>query len=121
MGYDTHFQGRLTLSKELTAPQLKTLTEFLEKDHKEPGIWTRWCDWRTDGKKLFWNGAEKSYDMELWLQVILDRFMKFWGIEVTGKMLAQGNNRTDTWTLEVKDGKVIKTRISIPDDFGVTD
>jgi hypothetical protein len=121
MGYDTNFRGRLTFSKELDSDQLKKLTEFISRDHKEPGIWTRHCDWRTDGKFLGWNGSEKSYDMEKWLQIIVDRYLRFWGIELTGRMLAKGERYNDVWTLEVKNWKVIKTMVDIPTDLGITE
>jgi hypothetical protein len=125
MGYTTTFEGKMTLAPALTAAQTQEIEDFCEARHGGNldvynGYPTFWCNWQTNGKKLYWSGAEKSYDMEKWLQILIDRFFKPWGVKVTGKMLAQGENPNDRWTMEVgEDQKVVVKRFTAV-DMGVT-
>lgn len=125
MGYTTTFDGKMTLTPALTAAQTQEIEDFCEERHGGnmdvyPGYPTFWCDWQTDGKKLSWSGSEKSYYMDKWLGLLIERFFKRWDVKVTGKMLAQGERFNDRWTMEVGDDqKVVVQRLSAA-DVGVT-
>lgn len=125
MGYNTDFEGAMTLTPELTTAQTNIINKFCEQRHGgnmdvHEGMPGFWCNWETDGTKLFWNGAEKSYDMPEWLELLIEEFFSGWGVKVTGKMLAQGERREDRWTMEVgEDQKIGIKRVQF-EDLGIT-
>ena len=102
MGYTTDFDGFFTLSKQLTREQENEFNAFCQERHGGntevyegfPGFW---CDWETDGRSMYWNGNEKSYDMLEWANLLIERFLKPWGVQVTGSVYAQGEEPSDRW------------------------
>jgi hypothetical protein len=127
MGYTTTFEGRMRLSPTLTVAQKHDLNSFCEDRHGgntqvDPGFPGFWCDWMTDGEYLQWNGNEKSYDMAAWLEELISRYFRPWGVTVSGKILAQGEDLSDRWTMEVgADQKVKVQRVSMKQSLGITD
>ena len=125
MGYSTDFEGAMTLTPELDGDQTALINEFCEARHGDnlkphegmPGFW---CNWETNGSKLYWNGSEKSYDMDEWLRVLINEFFSGWGVKVTGKMLAQGERREDRWTLEVLPDQSVLRKTLFVNDLGIT-
>lgn len=125
MGYSTKFEGAMTLNPPLTSAQLEEFKSFCEERHGDnlktfegsPGFW---CDWDTSGTKIFWNGMEKSYYMSEWLEVLITKFLQPWGVKVSGKMLAQGERRNDSWTMEVGDDQKVVVRNFSAADLGIT-
>lgn len=119
MGYTTTFSGRLkivgaNLSK--FKEKVKEINDFLSSDHSADGcgftykdyvkrykINTRWCDWIIDqpsrGLYLQWNGKEKSYDMEKWLILINDTFIKPNGLCLEGEVDCFGESPGDIWKI----------------------
>lgn len=73
----------------------------------QPGLW---CNWTTteDGTGIMWNGTEKFYRYEEWLQYLITHFLTPWGIEVSGSVEWQGESRDDRGVIYVKGGKVEK-------------
>jgi hypothetical protein len=127
MGYTTTFRGRLRTSRLLSDTEVGRINSFCEKRHggnmrpfrNMPGFW---CNWEADNESIFWNGAEKSYAMDEWLEVLIEKFFDPWKVSLSGKMLAQGEQMNDTWTLEVLPGnKVVRTNINIPVNLGITE
>jgi hypothetical protein len=116
MGYTTQFDGKFKLSRALTVKEAKTLVDFSEERHGGnldiyPGFPGFWCDWvpTEDGEGIEWNGGEKFYDYEKWLQLIIDTYLTPWGIKLTGKVEYQGEEIGDHGTVSVVKGKVKKT------------
>jgi len=96
----------------------------------QPGLWCQWvpadfdCD--DDGNPISanaieWDGNEKFYCAEEWLQYIIDHFIGknplaklnqpeefdfLQGHEVNGDIYAQGEESDDQWMMEVRDGVV---------------
>lgn len=116
MGYTTDFDGSFKLSRVLTVEEKKILDDFSEERHGGnldaylgyPGFW---CDWvpTEDGKGIEWNGTEKFYDYEKWIQLIIDTYLTPWGIKLTGRVRYQGEEIGDHGTVSVVKGKVKKT------------
>ena len=125
MGYSTDFEGAMTLTPELTKEQVAIINEFCDERHggptmpfpNMPGFW---CNWETNGTKLYWNQSEKSYDMAEWLELLIEKFFEPWKIQVTGKMLAQGERRDDRWTMEVgEDQQIVVNHLQL-ENLGIT-
>lgn len=119
MGYSTDFTGAFELSQPLSPEQIAEFNEFCMERHAGPitpyeGVPGIWCDWKTDGVNISWNGSEKSYAMVEWGNLLLERFLKPWGITVAGgELLAQGERRGDTWKIVFRDGKFVKVNARI--------
>lgn len=125
MGYTTEFEGAMELEPALTPEQTEQINLFCEDRHGGDtqvyaGFPAFWCDWETNGRKLYWNGSEKSYSMDKWLTLLIERFFKPWGVMVRGKMLAQGESRDDRWTMEVGEDQVVKVVDLHLEDLGIT-
>lgn len=115
MGYSTDFYGRVELSRELTASEAQAIRDFAEERHGDnvrhdpqfPGFW---CNWEPtkDGRGIEWNGAEKFYDGDAWMQVVIDRFIAPAGIVANGEIRAEGESHGDVWLLRVVDNKVTR-------------
>lgn len=108
MGYSTTFTGQLSLSRTLSIDEARTLTEFSEERHDDatgPGIW---CDFapNTAGDAIIWNGAEKTYDAQAWVQYLIGTFLNRWDITVNGALVASGERQGDVWQLVVEDSEV---------------
>ena len=85
----------------------------------QPGLWCQWVP-TADGRGLEWDGGEKFYDSVAWMQYLIDHFLKSDAIGkgapelagftfdhvLSGKIEAEGEERSDLWTLVVTDNKV---------------
>jgi hypothetical protein len=115
MGYSTYFRGKFKLEPSLNAAQCKTLTKFSQTRHGYfhtpyegyPGFH---CDWvpTEEGDAIVHDGTEKFTEYDKWLQLLIDRFFKPWGIAVSGKVLYQGESIGDVGWLSVENQTVKK-------------
>jgi hypothetical protein len=84
----------------------------------QPGLWCQWVP-TPDGAAIEWNGAEKFYDADEWMQYLIDHFLKpgaigkktdgtvtFADHVVNGTIEAQGEDFSDIWQLNVKNNVV---------------
>jgi hypothetical protein len=82
----------------------------------QPGLWCQWVP-TDDGTAIEWNGAEKFYNSEEWMQYLIDHFigqtpraksvLPFLGRHtLNGEIEAEGEERGDVWKLVVKDNQV---------------
>jgi len=148
MGYTTDFEGQINIQPPLNPTEIKYLSAFFEMRHMhredgpyyvgggEEGVFDQnqtdpsqpkyglWCDLEVaeDGTAIRWNGSEKSYAMDEWMEYIIEHFIGkdpiakkenshfgfLDGHTVEGIMYAQGEDSDDTWQLHVSDGKVFK-------------
>jgi hypothetical protein len=61
-----------------------------------------------------WNGAEKTYDLEEKVNVIIDEMRKeFPNFGLQGEMIAQGEDIEDRWSLLIENGRAIKRDVVI--------
>lgn len=119
MGYNTDFKGRLEIVHPLTEEQITHLDTILDEDCRDHP------EWETDGlyyvdlvlssnaKYLEWNGAEKTYDLDQLVNVVITQMRKKWPeFSLSGEMFAQGENFDDRWILRIEeDGFAHKIRI----------
>lgn len=66
----------------------------------QPGLW---CQWVIQDDKLEWDGNEKFYNYEEWLQYMITNFFKPWGITLNGEIEWQGEDSSDFGKIVVTD------------------
>ncbi len=121
MGYTTRFSGKLGFVNEPTASQLAALNAMFGEDcrkHPEwnaPGLYYIDLALTDDFSGLEWNGAEKTYDLDKMVNVVITQMRKKWpGFGLTGSLLAQGEDIEDRWTLTIgPDGMAHKAELAV--------
>lgn len=110
MGYSTEFTGELKFTKEATAAQLAALKAMMGEDCRDHPEWSApnlyYVDLQiTDNfDGIEWNGAEKTYDLEKVVNVVIKVMREKWpDFGLVGSMLAQGENVDDRWSLTIGD------------------
>jgi hypothetical protein len=118
MGYTTNFNGELKFIREATSPQLGTLNAMLDedcRDHPEwvaPDLYTIDLELTDQLDGLRWNGAEKTYDLDKLVNVVLRLMRETWpDFGLTGQLQAQGEDVGDRWALVIgEDGWAAKLK-----------
>lgn len=132
MGYTTEFRGRFTVINSVSNERV-----FLKKKFREPidrwylaeawrdpskrgGSPNSYCQWKLDSAEdddeemyhyFEWDGGEKFYYYEEWLQFFLDNYLLPNGYTLSGQVIYQGEETTDSGYLYVEDGRVRKCSI----------
>ena len=115
----SQFSGYIELNDYLDNDQLTLWEEFIEERHEKddgdncPGYW---CQWEVDIDRIKWDGQEKFYYHEEWMQYMLDKFIIPWGLIANGTIDYIGDEAGDVSTLTVKDN-VITVRKKGEDDI----
>lgn len=106
MGYNTDFKGKLVFVNELTIPQLKKLQSILGEDCRNHKEWTvpslTYIDLQLteDYDGIEWNGSEKTYDLALKINVVINEMRKkFPDFALHGTIKAQGEKFEDRYTI----------------------
>ncbi len=156
MGYTTKFTGKVQIKPWLNDDEASFLAAFNDtrrmrrskgplyvngsgwgndadvQNRNDPpdGQPSLWCDWATDGRTLYWDGAEKAYEMERWLAYLIDhllgpkarafvdshagedaRLTRFTCDHVlNGEVEATGEDPDDRWKIVVTDNRVSVVR-----------
>ena len=160
MGYTTEFDGSVAVTPPLNPSEIDYLTRFADSrrftrvagpyaleelssrgpdvvDYNRPpgGQPSLWCNWAptADGAAIKWNETEKFRDAEIWMQFLIDVFLRpgaslqaeladpvpgrvyddafaafTFDHVVNGTIDAQGDDPEDTWRLVVADNTVSK-------------
>jgi hypothetical protein len=99
------------------------IIDYNRPDNMQPSLW---CNWKAseDGTTLQWNGSEKSYEMEKWLDYLLHHIIKpnalaknseydfsfLTGHELNGIIDAKGEDSGDEWKIMAANGKIYTSR-----------
>jgi len=75
---------------------------------------SRWCGWvpNWQGNAIEWDGGEKFYAYEKWLEYIIEHFLKPWGRVLNGEVTYEGESPDDFGKIEIK-ANVIRVREGI--------
>ena len=109
------------------------ILDYNQHPEGQPGLWCKWTP-TDDGRAIVWDGVEKFYDSEEWMQYLIDHFLRpgahASGVDfaeqfaaftfnhvVNGVIDAQGERPEDRWRLVVKDNVVsrIDAVVTFPD------
>jgi hypothetical protein len=77
-----------------------SVLEYNTPPQGQPGLW---CQWVIEENELQWNGGEKFYHYDEWLEYLIEHFFKPWGYVLNGKVAWQGEDINDRGTLILKD------------------
>ncbi|MGC4117276.1 MAG: hypothetical protein QM765_22490 [Myxococcales bacterium] len=107
------------------------VVDYNEPPPGQPGLWCQWVP-ADDGAALGWNGAEKFYEAEAWMQYLVEHFLRpgakaassgdpqFAGFtfnhRVEGRILASGEEFPDLWRIDVADNQVSTYRYELGDE-----
>jgi hypothetical protein len=67
----------------------------------QPSLWCQWVP-GNDGRTIEWDGGEKFYEYEGWLEYIIRCFLEPWGVVANGTIEWQGEDSGDMGRLEVE-------------------
>lgn len=120
MGYTTKFSGELKFANHITPEQRLRLDDILGKDARDHPEWhagnLTYIDLQLtiDHHGLEHNHSEKSYDLHEQINLVIDLMKKdFPEFELTGKLLAQGEEAGDVWYIVMENNKAIVQEIDI--------
>lgn len=121
MGYTTKFKGELKFTKEPTLEQLRALRAMFgeccekHKDWNAPGLGYVDLELTQNLSGLCWNGAEKTYDLDKIVNVVLAQMRTKWpDFGLSGALSAQGEDIEDRWSLTIgDDGLAHKIKIGV--------
>lgn len=107
MGYTTSFEGKFTISPQLTLDDYNQLKEWVDDAAPTdgPGSYLQWEPTK-DGRGLMWDGNEKFYHYTEWLQYLLDKLFTPKGYLLAGSVSWQGEEIGDTGTLVAENGSI---------------
>lgn len=108
MGYSTSFDGRFVFSRELTSDEEAALENVYNGGHDRDG----YCQWRSDGMGLVWDGGEKFYNYVDWLCWLIDEYFEPFGVQLNGHMNYQGEAIDDCGIITVVNNEVEKLDIN---------
>lgn len=111
MGYTTEFEGQFRMDKLPPAEvvvRLRGLEGIDGRDEDDPDMPDAYCQWQLtkDCQGIEWDGGEKFYKYEEWLQYILDKVLKPAGITLSGVVNYSGEDVKDVGILTIEDGEV---------------
>jgi len=113
MGYTTKFTGKFALDRLPDAPTIVRLCE-LEDAEFIPDSPGGYCQWRLtkDCMGIEWDGGEKFYDYDAWLQWIIDTILTPSGLRLSGTVDYSGEVARDVGVLTIgPDGRVEKREL----------
>lgn len=119
MGYDTKFSGSLSLSRKLTLAEAKMFLEANknpESIEPNPGIrsYVQWVP-SESLDAIVYDGNEKFYDYDKWMQWVLDRLTKM-GINADGSIVWSGESAGDVGVLKVQGNILIVKKGDAPEN-----
>ena len=77
----------------------------------QPGLWCQWVINET-GNCLEWDGGEKFYDYEEWLDYLIENFFEPLGYVLNGDIEWEGEDSDDCGTIHVEDN-FISTELGV--------
>ena len=69
----------------------------------QPGLW---CGWEIKDDTLQWDGSEKFYHYQEWLQYVIDNFMERWDISLDGEVKWTGEDDGDIGKIVVTENQI---------------
>jgi hypothetical protein len=113
----TTFTGRFDLDRPLTEEHRAILEDFYEEEHMYedglrggPGMPDGfYCQWQPteDGAGLEWDGVEKFYHFEEWLEYLVAHYIKPWRYVLNGSVAWESIFEPEEGTLVVRDNSVV--------------
>jgi hypothetical protein len=122
MGYTTNFAGRFDMDRLPPAEVIVALRDLEDRDFRDRPLEipapSNYCQWvlTKDCKGLEWDGGEKFYSYDKWLEYIAKYILKPAGITLNGKVSFKGEEWSDRGWLVCDNGTVSKVDIPVVGD-----
>lgn len=123
MGYTTKFEGQFRMDK---LPPVEVIVRLRElegidgRDEDDPAMPSTYNQWNLtrDCQGIEWDGNEKFYDYEEWLQYLIDKVLTPADVNLLGSVAFSGEDVKDVGLLAIENGKVVRHEIaSIAEEF----
>jgi hypothetical protein len=85
--------------------QEDNILDYNGEPGSQPGLWCKWVP-SEDSHGIEWDGSEKFYEYEAWLEYIISHFLKPWGYVLNGEVTWEGEDRGDIGKLVVENNVV---------------
>ena len=82
-----------------------SIIDYNNPPKTQPGLWCQWIP-TDDRKGLEWDGGEKFYCADEWMDYLIRRILAPAGFVANGLIQAQGEFEDDVWELAVSNNKV---------------
>lgn len=122
MGYDTSFQGQITITPPLPAEVVAKINAFADDRHDDNIFPGNYCQWvaREDGSEIAWDEGEKFYNYVEWMEYVIDNFIKPSGCVGNGVIQWEGKEQGDVGQIKIVDNVVTSVKGSIAYDDDMT-
>ena len=81
----------------------QSVVDYNRPPSTQPGLW---CQWIIHDGELTWDGNEKFYEYEAWLQYLIDNFFEPLGYVLNGDIKWQGEDSEDFGCIHVEDNVI---------------
>lgn len=110
MSYSTYYEGELEFSDKLSDEEKSALNAVFEGSCDFEESFGLPCTWRIRDQKngtfLYVENQEDVFGVEDWLSILIERFFKPWGIEISGEVIWHGRGPGDAGVIFVHNNKV---------------
>lgn len=79
----------------------ETVVNFNDTPGDQPGLWCQWIP-DQEGRHLVWDGGEKFYNADEWIEYLIDEVLAPRGYTVNGLVAAKGESEGDLWYMDVE-------------------
>ena len=84
----------------------ESIIDYNRPPETQPGLWCHWII-TDDLQHLEWNGGEKFYEYDKWLEYLIDNFIKPSGYILNGSVDWQGEDEEDSGTLFLTNNELL--------------
>lgn len=102
---DLGTEGEYFLDEDYDYRENKSVKNHNYPPESQPGLWCQWVV-TEDREHLEWDGAEKFYYYQEWLEYLIRNFFAPSGIRLNGEVKWQGEDMDDRGLLIVEDNAV---------------
>jgi len=82
-----------------------SIVDYNRPPSTQPGLWCHLTP-NNDGSALEWSGAEKFYHYKVWLNYLIDNFIRPWGYILNGRVTWSGEYFEDIGIIVVENNYV---------------
>lgn len=104
-GKDYGIEGEFFVEEETFKDSDQTIINHNTPPSTQPGLWCQWIP-SEDRKSIHWDGNEKFYEAERWIEYIVDRVLAPKGYQLNGIVAARGEQYGDLWVIQIDDNEV---------------
>ncbi len=82
-----------------------SIVNYNEPPRRQPGLWCQWTP-NEAGDIIEWDGGEKFYYYEEWIQYLITNFLQPWGYVLNGVVTWHGEDNSDNGKIVIKNNVI---------------